>query len=469
MTINGSEYHRFSVTAGETYEVYWNDSYQGNSTKTLDIRASAYYETSEVSIFSGVDSGYTTPQVFTAASNGNVIIRIYPYSSGSIGTYAVKYNTVAVTVVVDTVTVDPPTASVAKGGTQTFSATVTGTGSPAQTVTWTVSGNNYMGTTISDGVLNVAANETATSLTVRATSTVDTSKFGTAAITVTVPATVTPVTVDPATASVVRGGTQIFSATVAGTGNPAQTVTWGVSGNSHSGTTISATGLLTVAAGETATSLTVRATSTVDTAKSGTATVTVTIPITVSTVTVDPATVNVANGGTQTFSATVAGTGNPAQTVTWTVSGNNRAGTTINAAGALNVAANETATSLTVRATSTVDTAKFGTAVVTVTVPVTVNISLWVNQDGSILTPNSAVVLSKGIGGHPASFTTTVTGEYTDVQWYLYGDPVYGSRGTAQSIRVNAADFAYGTYALGVTVTKDSVPYSTEIRFTVSY
>jgi formylglycine-generating enzyme required for sulfatase activity len=88
-------------------------------------------------------------------------------------------------------------------------------------------------------------------------------------LTVTTPVTVT---VSPATAVVVKGGTKPFIATVAGTGNPAQDVTWTI--NSIKGTTISAAGVLTVASGETATTLTVTAKSTKDTNKSGTATVT---------------------------------------------------------------------------------------------------------------------------------------------------------------------------------------------------
>jgi hypothetical protein len=87
---------------------------------------------------------------------------------------------------VNGVTVSPATATVAKGETRTFSATVTGTGNPAQTVTWTINGNGSDGTWISSaGVLTVDANETAADLTVRAVSTVDTSKSGTAAVTVT--------------------------------------------------------------------------------------------------------------------------------------------------------------------------------------------------------------------------------------------------------------------------------------------
>jgi hypothetical protein len=41
---------------------------------------------------------------------------------------------------------------------------------------------------------------------------------------------VTGVTVSPGAAAVVRGGTAAFTAAVSGTGSPAQTVTWAVSG-----------------------------------------------------------------------------------------------------------------------------------------------------------------------------------------------------------------------------------------------
>jgi hypothetical protein len=115
---------------------------------------------------------------------------------------------------------------------------------------------------------------------VKATSTADTTKSGTATVTVhdnqgTVP-TVNTVTVAPAAADVAKGGTQTFTVTVTGTNTPATTVTWSVTGG-VAGTGINRdTGVLTVAAGETAATLTVTATSTVDTAKSGTATVTVT-------------------------------------------------------------------------------------------------------------------------------------------------------------------------------------------------
>ena len=87
--------------------------------------------------------------------------------------------------------------------------------------------------------------------------------------------TITGVTVTPATATVQQGNTRQFSASVTGTGDFSQAVTWTVEGAVSAGTTISTTGLLTVGADETATTLTVRATSNGDNTKSGTAAVTV--------------------------------------------------------------------------------------------------------------------------------------------------------------------------------------------------
>ena len=87
--------------------------------------------------------------------------------------------------------------------------------------------------------------------------------------------TVTRVVVSPLEANVQKGTTQQFTAFVIGENNPSQTVTWTVTGGG-AGTSISDTGLLTVAADETAAALTIRAISTVDTRIGGSALVTVT-------------------------------------------------------------------------------------------------------------------------------------------------------------------------------------------------
>jgi hypothetical protein len=100
---------------------------------------------------------------------------------------------------------------------------------------------------------------------------------------------------------------------------------------------------------------------------------------------------------------------------------------------------------------------------------VPVNISVWVNDDGNILASNDDVTVSKSSSSYSDSFTATVESGYTGagVQWNLNGDPAFGSRGTAQSITIKAADYANGSWYLGVTVSKDGVPYSTDIHFTV--
>ena len=182
---------------------------------------------------------------------------------------------------------------------------------------------------------------------------------------------VTGVSVSPANATVEAGQTVQFSATVSGTGEFSQEVTWSVSGGVSAGTSISADGLLTVAADETATSLTVMATASGDSSKSASVTVTVMPPESVTGVSISPADATVEAGQTVQFSATVSGTGEFSQEVTWSVSGGVSAGTSISEDGLLTVAADETATSLTVTATASGGSSIYGTATVTVTPPST--------------------------------------------------------------------------------------------------
>lgn len=88
---------------------------------------------------------------------------------------------------VNTVTVTPATATVAKGASKTFSAAVTGEGAVSNGVLWSVSGTAAVkdGTKIDEnGTLTIASNETNTALTVTAASKQDGTKSGTAAVTV---------------------------------------------------------------------------------------------------------------------------------------------------------------------------------------------------------------------------------------------------------------------------------------------
>ena len=318
------------------------------------------------------------------------------------------------------VTVSPSTIQVQKGTTYTFSAIVQGENNPSQEVIWTVEGGRA-GTSISaGGLLTVAAGETAATLTVKATSTVEgyTNIFGTAIVTVTsqaVVVTITGVTVNPPTADVTKGGNLQFNATVLGPNIPPQTVTWTVEGGS-AGTSITAGGLLIVAAGETAATLMVKAASTVAgyTNIVGAATVTVTsqeqeIEVIITDVMVNPPTVTLAKGGNQQFNAVVSGTNAP-QTVTWTVEGSNSVGTNINTEGLLTVAAGETAAMLMVKATSTVAgyTHIFGTAIVSVSSP---------PAQGEVAVVPSSVTMYRG---GTQQFSATIAGiPSNDVTWSM--------------------------------------------------
>ncbi len=181
-------------------------------------------------------------------------------------------------------------------------------------------------------------------------------------------ATVTGVTVDPATAELGHGATQVFTAAVTGEGDPSQAVTWTVSGNESPKTTINADGKLKVSREETATTLTVTATSKVDETKSATATVTVTEEIVEPdiTVTIDPAELKVTAdpGQKGQFTATVDGAEDDT-TVTWSISGNTSEETLIEN-GQLFLGTDETATEMTVTATSNEDPDCMGTAKVIV-------------------------------------------------------------------------------------------------------
>lgn len=278
--------------------------------------------------------------------------------------------------------------------------------------------------------------------------------------------TVTGVEVTPNTVTVKQGTTQEFQAKVVGTLNPSQSVTWSVEGADME-TTISPAGILTVGNGESHNSLTIRATSNVNSTVSGTAVVTIQAierlmkptglnwdwstgnvvtkaeaswsPVTdavgyrialqkdgevlgeilelgkdvvsydfkeritqagtylfqvtamgdgtghrdsepeissnhiyeqkpvVQKVTVSPSEATVAKGAKQQFTATVMGEFEPSEAVTWSIEETTVAeGTGITATGELAVHEEETNTVLTIRATSLADSAIFGQAKVNI-------------------------------------------------------------------------------------------------------
>ena len=178
---------------------------------------------------------------------------------------------------VNSVKINEDVTRMLKGTSKTFTATVEGENVDNKTVEWSVSGNASENTKItSEGLLTVAADETANEITITAKSNYDDSVEASKTISL-YTREVTGVTVKEQGLTVKQGKSVTYTAEVTGNNleDSDKTVTWSVTGNTSENTKITSEGLLTVAADETATSLTVKATSTVNTEKSGTSTVTV--------------------------------------------------------------------------------------------------------------------------------------------------------------------------------------------------
>ncbi len=198
------------------------------------------------------------------------------------------------------VSISPESASVATGGSQTFSATVTG--STNTKVIWSVQEGASGGTITSGGVYT--ASLTPGTYHIVATSQADPNKSAMAAIDV----ISVSVSISPVSASILTGGNQTFSAVV--TGSTDTKVTWSVQEGAYGGT-ITSGGVYT--APSKSGTYHIVATSQFAPNKSATATVDVLLV----SVSISPTSASVARGGSQTFSATVTGSTNTK--VTWNV------------------------------------------------------------------------------------------------------------------------------------------------------
>jgi uncharacterized protein (TIGR03437 family) len=255
---------------------------------------------------------------------------------------------------ITSIVVSPSSASLIHGQSQQFAAVVTVTAGSSTAVFWSISPT--LGTMSTAGLYTAPASifETRT-VTVTATSQVDSSKTATATITLT--PTVQVTAVNPANASLGAGDTQQFSATVSGTTNT--NVTWAL--NPQIGD-ITTAGLYTAPATVTArTTITVTAISVADPGQSRSVTLTL-LPSAGVTITIAPATVSLGSNQTQQFTATVA---NSDQTgVRWSMT---PAGTGTLSETGLYTAPSLISGSQTVRvtATSLADPTKSATATIT--------------------------------------------------------------------------------------------------------
>ena len=198
-------------------------------------------------------------------------------------------------------TVAPATASLASGGTQTFSCSESGA---AATCTWAVREGSAGGSINGSGVYSAPV--TGGTYHVQATS-----GTATAEATVSVTGPAATVSVSPGAVYLAPGSSITFSATVNGPSD--KSVTWSVA-EGASGGSVTSGGVYT--APSAAGTYNVVATSVANPAKSGSAAVTVSAsPVVV--LWMDPHMASVAPGGTAKFTATVTGTSDMG--VTWSV------------------------------------------------------------------------------------------------------------------------------------------------------
>lgn len=201
---------------------------------------------------------------------------------------------------------------------------------------------------------------------------------------------------------------------------------------------------------------------------------------TVGSVMVNPTTANVSLGGTQQFSASVAGTGSPGQGVTWSIVETVVTGTSISISGLLTVAAGETATSLTVRATSTADTTKYGDATVTVTAPSDGTLTLTITfpiDDKADVTGTTTIAKATLLGGSTIALTAPST--LTGISWSIGGETISGSSisndsgGTGNKLTIDNSTtflhhFAGSSFVVNVQGTISSIPYSKSVTITLN-
>lgn len=240
------------------------------------------------------------------AAGGNVSAAGAYTAPGAAGTYhvvatsqadATKSAAAIVTVTATptvAVAISPKTVTVAAGGTQAFTAAVTGTSNTA--VTWSVQEASGCGSVTSAGVYTAPA--AAATCHVVARSVADATRTDTATVTVTAPPPPVTVAVNPATAATNSCQSLTFSATVTGSSNTA--VTWTVQEGAAGGA-VTAAGVYTAPAN--AGVYHVVGTSQADPTKSAVATVTVTDRIV--SVAVAPTATTVPTGGSVQFTATV--------------------------------------------------------------------------------------------------------------------------------------------------------------------
>ena len=86
---SGEAWYSFYANAGTRYYVWWNDSFEGNGSKTADVKVTAY-DNYDDEVFS-TDSGWLNAKTINLSSSGTVYLKVTPDWGG--GSFAIVYST----------------------------------------------------------------------------------------------------------------------------------------------------------------------------------------------------------------------------------------------------------------------------------------------------------------------------------------------------------------------------------------
>jgi len=319
------------------------------------------------------------------------------------------------------VVVNPSTATVNlfDSPTTQFSATVQGTNNPSQDVTWSLanSSDSTYGE-ISQTGLFTAKSVKGSPIFVKATSVLDPNFSAQSSVTIidTRP-TVSSVTVSPSTASVnvYTSATVQLSATVNGSYSPSQEVTWALVTSSDSTYgEVDQNGLFTAKKAK-STAVRVKATSVYDSKYYGTASITISDSTpTVTSVSVTPSTgtINLYDSNTLQLSAKVNGNYSPSQEVTWSLNDSSDSQyATVDANTGLVTGLKVKSTTVKIRATSTYNTSKYGTASISIVNNEPKVTSVTMSQTTADLRLDKTLTLTATVNG------SNLSTEHKTVSW----------------------------------------------------
>lgn len=242
--------------------------------------------------------------------------------------------------------------------------------------------------------------------------------------------------------NVEKGNTIQFHSKIVSYGDGYDAVTWSLENAEKAGTTISSSGLLTVANDETADSITVKVSAEKDAGKYDTVTLSVLEKLAIDSVAIEPQSTTLFAGDSKVFTATVIGT--DTHEVEWQLTGNNSANTTITPNGqtcTLAVGEDETAEALSIKVTSIKDPTKSATASITVKQLTIIDRVLINYTTEKAVVGVTAYELTKELrqlDGKNISNGTETVGYCENVYLWSYTEPNRG--GTYKQIESNDTD-----------------------------